>query len=659
MDAVNRDVILADFQACTDIDDVGLAILHLETSNWDLLAAINNAMPQNSQQLPSEMNRDVEMIDEIKPRQPIVCSPSEDIVEVMPGTSSNNSRMNTRVQANLARTKTLPKQLMFTVHYQSSVYPVDIKDTCTLGDLKILIYSLTKVAPCQQQLHGWKKEPKDDDTVLKSLDLPRENDLYMSSVSEIGDTASPAVKLSDRAASTFRLKIKDEVKCTTYDLNFPGTTTIQDLKSNIYTLNEVPVRYQVWKGWPPQVKNDAVTLAGSGIPISGSTLSVSKLSSTKETKKELVNLIDTDSSPEEDNDDFEDVPESFQMDDDIFIDQVQTSKIQHLIPDHVDDEVVGTLHFLEEYKKRYGPNHPNFFTGTLEDAMAESCSKPPRDRKLLAVYLHHDNSILANVFCTQLLGFETVLQLLSANFVVWGWDCTYESNKQRFLTSIQQLLGLGVHTTVRGIDVDTMPVMIIIMRSRSNTDIFTIVHGNVGVNELLTNLIEAVDVFQEQRQNDVEFEDERQARERVKEEQDQAYYESLAADRAKEKRKQLQEKIEKEKKERAENERLADQAKKEARRLAVESCLTDEPSEDAPGVLKIKIRLPSGKFLERRFTKNAKLQTVLNFLIVKNYPTEDYKLISWPRRDLTSIDTNQTLNELNFSPQETLILEER
>lgn len=36
----------------------------------------------------------------------------------------------------------------------------------------------------------------------------------------------------------------------------------------------------------------------------------------------------------------------------------------------------------------------------------------------------------------------------------------------------------------------------IIMRSRSNTEIFTIVHGNVGVNELLTNLVQAVDIFQ-------------------------------------------------------------------------------------------------------------------------------------------------------------------
>ena len=49
---------------------------------------------------------------------------------------------------------------------------------------------------------------------------------------------------------------------------------------------------------------------------------------------------------------------------------------------------------------------------------------------------------------------------------------------------------------VRNIDVDSMPVLMVIMRSRSNTDVFTIIHGNVGVNELLTNLIEAVDVFQ-------------------------------------------------------------------------------------------------------------------------------------------------------------------
>lgn len=79
---------------------------------------------------------------------------------------------------------------------------------------------------------------------------------------------------------------------------------------------------------------------------------------------------------------------------------------------------------------------------------------------------------------------------------ILGIVTNYNQNHFRFLTSIQQALGPAAAMTVRNIEVDIMPVLMIIMRSRSNTDIFTIVFGNVGVNELLTNLIEAVDVFQ-------------------------------------------------------------------------------------------------------------------------------------------------------------------
>lgn len=52
-------------------------------------------------------------------------------------------------------------------------------------------------------------------------------------------------------------------------------------------------------------------------------------------------------------------------------------------------------------------------------------------RKLLAVYLHHEGSVLTNVFCTQLLCFDSVLQFLKDNFIVWGWDLTYESNRNK------------------------------------------------------------------------------------------------------------------------------------------------------------------------------------------------------------------------------------
>ncbi|XP_015178994.1 PREDICTED: FAS-associated factor 1 isoform X1 [Polistes dominula] len=655
--AESREVILADFQACTGIDDVGEAILYLEETNWDLLAAVNQAMPRGTQQLPFDMGPEVEMIEEIGniPQSSIITqtssiknadsAKSEIIEDVKPGTSQSK----------------VAKMLTFRINHLNKIYKIDISELSTVGELKQSIWEQTNVTPCQQQIRGWKKEPNTNNTVLQTLELPTENTLFVTSVSKNWDLTDDIVCLSDRITLTYTLNIKDEIHNKSYKLKFPGTHTILDVKTSVYSLIDVPVRHQQWKGWPTSLKDDNVMLAQSGVHYPEHDLSVSKLPS-KEEKKDVVELIDSDSSIDEPEDIEEfDVPESFNVEDDIFIDNITSTKIQRLMPENVEDEIMGTLHFAEQYEKRYGRNHPEFFTGTFEDAIKESCLKPAKERKLLAVYLHHDNSVLANVFCTELLGFETVLQLLSANFIVWGWDITYESNKQKFLTSVNQTLGSVAALTVRNIDVDTLPALMIIMRSRSNTEIFTIVHGNVGVNELLTNLIQAVDVFQEQRRTDIGVEEERQAREKVKQEQDKAYQESLAADRAKEEAKQMQEEIEKRRKEQAENERLAEEARKEAHRQAIESSLPPEPLQNAgDGVLKVRVRLPAGKYLERRFQPDTPLQTLLNFLIVEGYPTEEYKVLSsWPRRDLTSMDSKMTLMELKFCPQETVILEER
>lgn len=48
---------------------------------------------------------------------------------------------------------------------------------------------------------------------------------------------------------------------------------------------------------------------------------------------------------------------------------------------------------------------------------------------MLAIYLHHDGSVLTNVFCGQLLGHETIVNMFLENFVVYGWDLTNECNK--------------------------------------------------------------------------------------------------------------------------------------------------------------------------------------------------------------------------------------
>jgi len=53
-------------------------------------------------------------------------------------------------------------------------------------------------------------------------------------------------------------------------------------------------------------------------------------------------------------------------------------------------------------------------------------------------------------------------------------------------------------------------------------------------------------------------------------------------------------------------------------------------------------------------------QDLLNFVTANGFLIEEYKLISsWPRRDLTAIESSQTLETLKLYPQETVILEER
>jgi FAS-associated factor 1 len=121
-----------------------------------------------------------------------------------------------------------------------------------------------------------------------------------------------------------------------------------------------------------------------------------------------------------------------------------------LVDDQTEEEILGCLQFVTNYRDRFG-HGPNFFEGTLEDAVKSACSTKsakdvrtfkvcvnqlrliyphlPPQRKLLAIYLHHDRSVLSNVFCGQLLNNENIIKQLTDNYVLYGWDLTCESNK--------------------------------------------------------------------------------------------------------------------------------------------------------------------------------------------------------------------------------------
>lgn len=102
------------------------------------------------------------------------------------------------------------------------------------------------------------------------------------------------------------------------------------MKEDVFTLTDIPVRHQVWTGWP-STATDVTMLASSGINYPSHELTVIKNTTAthakKDTKNITVDLIDSDASSVEE---FEDASETFNVEDDIFIDNLTSKKIEPL-----------------------------------------------------------------------------------------------------------------------------------------------------------------------------------------------------------------------------------------------------------------------------------------------------------------------------------------
>lgn len=222
--------------------------------------------------------------------------------------------------------------------------------------------------------------------------------------------------------------------------------------------------------------------------------------------------------------------------------------------------------------------------------------------------MHHDVSVLTNVFCSQLLGSGHIQEILDSNFVLYGWDLTYESNKNMLLTSVTASIGSTAYEMIRGIGSEQFPVMLVVAKLRSSCEVYSVIYGALNETELKEQLRELVVRYDEQKSVETRGEMERAEREAMLMEQDMAYNESLAADRAKAEEKRLIEKQIADERHRVESEKAEQEAKREANRLQAEQTLPPEPSDEYAGsVIKIKVRQPGGQTADRRFTPDTKL----------------------------------------------------
>ncbi|XP_016356330.1 FAS-associated factor 1 isoform X1 [Sinocyclocheilus anshuiensis] len=663
---MDREMILADFQACTGIDNIAEAITLLELNNWDLVAAINGVIPQENGILQSNFSSEVSQTGPYGPHSQSeatahmpLAPPSSASASASASSSSSPSSSPAfcPVQPSRHIVERQSRMLNFRVEYRQRSIEVVLEEASTVGDIKTILETELQVPVSKMQLKGWKSGDVSDSTVLRSLHLPKNNSLYVLTpdIAPLASTSQSSSAQQGLSNQNYLLVISHREAQRDYSLNFPASKTIQEVKRNISDLTNIPVRHQQWDGWPASASDDSITLAASGISYPCHHLTVCRRSSPALTVDQTDECTDVHMVSDSEGDDFEDAPEFGVDESEIFGMGSSSCRKSPMMPENSENEGDALLHFTAEFSRRYGDCHPVFYIGSLEAASQEAFYGKARDRKLLAIYLHNDESVLSNVFCSQMMCADSIVSYLSQNFITWAWDVTKEANKARLLTMCTRHFGSVVAQTIRTYKTDQFPLLLIVMGKRTSNEVLNVIQGNTTVDELMMRLMGAMEIFSAQQQEDIKDENEREAREMVKREQDEAYRLSLEADRKK-REAQEREEAEQVRQERIKKEQ---EEEREAIRLSLEQALPPEPKEEGgEPISKLRIRTPSGEFLERLFLGSCKLQVLFDFVASKGYPSDEFKLLTtFPRKNITQLDPAWSLVEAKLFPQETLFLE--
>ncbi|CAJ0561298.1 unnamed protein product, partial [Mesorhabditis spiculigera] len=303
---------------------------------------------------------------------------------------------------------------------------------------------------------------------------------------------------------------------------------------------------------------------------------------------------------------------------------------------------------------------PNFFHGALQDAVQQAFDPVgggAQERRPLALYLHHDRSVAANIF-PQILMSDAVSSLLRAQYVLWPWDITHPDQKNQ----LRDWMSIGSMDEVRQVfefrtrNRDLFPMLLLIIKEKGTLKVAEYISGTDGKEVAVEKLMAVLDAYNQIRLNSMADEAARIERGRLLEEQRQEYEASLAADRARDEARQRAIREQQE----AEEKRMQEEAEEENRRKRVEQLLPAEPAETETNLMHIKMRCPSGEQLMRRFRRAETLEMLLNYLDTKGYHTDKYKFFNsdFPKKDITTLDKQSTFNDLKWPAREQIFVEE-
>jgi FAS-associated factor 1 len=89
---------------------------------------------------------------------------------------------------------------------------------------------------------------------LKSLNCSRESNIFLTDLTPEGFSDDVVIVSAD-PLPMYQLRIRYTNENKELNLNFPASKTILDIKTDIYAVTKIPVRHQVWVGWPDSSSN--------------------------------------------------------------------------------------------------------------------------------------------------------------------------------------------------------------------------------------------------------------------------------------------------------------------------------------------------------------------------------------------------------------------
>ncbi|CBY18395.1 unnamed protein product [Oikopleura dioica] len=481
----------------------------------------------------------------------------------------------------------------------------------------------------------------------------------------------------ERKDRHFTLKIEDTDQGDDHQLKYPGRKKIALIKDDVYSLTLIPPERQSWKGWPTSASDHIKkhTMAGKRIKTAASATNKAKGGSSKanggstsrqramKREQELVERqrVRTVSERERSNAkrlaDKRRKAEAYKKK---YAAEMQRRKKAgingDLIQSNTDDWIVSTTELQVEFRRRFGDKGPQFFIGRLEDAAAEAYGSRVKvaDRRLLAIYIHNEKSISANIFCSQILCSKNVSNFITANCVAWAFDMTNYLNRDRLLNTLDRMFQNGnITSQIRRMSPDQFPLVILSTGRSAYHEVLSTEKSNATAESMLDSLMNSVTINETRKEDDIKAEQERLQRENEVAQQESAYEQTLRADR---------EKMEKLEAEKLTAERERQKVEKEERenlrkQQQAEDNLPPEPAVGTAGTCQLRFRLPDGRVLSRRFMESDRLAVLFLFIGAEGFHESNHRLIRQiPRADISALKRSKTLKEVGLK-QDNLVVE--